>query len=722
MVSGSRTSADAVARDREKSRIRAAAKRAANREQYNADMRKYNANNRERVNEARVAWYGAGMEELAERPFIGWDGEGYSIWIGYANAPPERRHFYMLFGCSHDIYDPLLGRDLGTVECLEYMLSIESRYPKSFHVGFAFDYDVNMILKDLEPRHLKHLSEFGMVHWKRYRIAYIKGKKFTVTKGNKARGEKRVSITIYDAFGFFHSKYTTSLIKFGVATEEEIEGLIAGKEERPNFTYNDIDFVLRYWQEEIGYMPLLMDKVREACYDAGLYIRVWHGPGALASYLLRKRGAKEWYSKDVPVEAQIAKQYAMAGGRFQFWRFGLLYGNIYTADINSAYIYACSLLPNLATGRWRRILGCNIDRERLAHFGLYHIRYDAGKSKTHQNHRIGAFEEVHPLFNRDKRGNLFWPPKTDGWYWSPEARTVADSSDADFVEAWVYDDDGSRPFEWVHTEFDKRLQLQHEHNPAEKTFKWALAAMYGAFAQSVGWDKKEHKPPPSHELMFAGFITSWCRAEMYRLAYQVSIRGGLISIDTDGITSTIPFKPEWLDRGIGENLGQWKIEKFTGILYCQSGFYWLRDADGEWTNHAKTRGVKRGSVSFEDGMKAYQGDGIIRQKLTHFTGFKQAMKRRNGMRDQWRTWSTITHRVRFGGNAGIRENPNVTHFHNPLWCKKCRVPDAGILHIANHGMPRAVESEKYKLPWLDDDTEERERDLITRIEDETDNL
>ena len=53
----------------------------------------------------------------------------------------------------------------------------------------------------------------------------------------------------------------------------------------------------------------------------------------------------------------------------------------------------------------------------------------------------------------------------------------------------------ARPFEWVHSEFDKRLQLQHEGNPAEKTFKWALAAMYGAFARTVGWDQKRRCAP-----------------------------------------------------------------------------------------------------------------------------------------------------------------------------------------------------------------------------------
>jgi hypothetical protein len=675
-------------------------------------MRKYNANNRERVNEARREWYSVNVDELYTRPFIFWDGEGYSVWVGSADGAPERRHFYMLFGCSHDLDNPLLGRDLGTVECLEYLLYIESSYPSAFHVGFAFDYDVNMILRDLPSRCLRHLADYGVVHWKRYRIAYIPGKRFTVSKGNPRRGEVRVSATIYDLFGFFHSKYTTSLLKFGVAKEEDIEAIIQGKEDRPNFTYLDMDYVYRYWREEISYGAPLANALRKACYDAGFYVTQWHGPGALAAYILRKRGVNEWHSQNVPMEAQIASRYAYAGGRFQFWRFGLYASDIYTADINSAYIYACSLLPRLDNGRWERKRYKLGERPEIAEFGIYHIVYDAGTKDTKDNHRRGAFEEIHPLFHRDKRGNLFWPARTEGWYWSPEARTVQDNSNARFVEAWIYRDDGSAPFQWVHSEFDKRLQLQHANDPAEKTFKWALAAMYGAFARTVGWDRKRRCAPRSHELMWAGFITSWCRAEMYKLAYECSIRGGLISVDTDGVTSTVPFEPEWLERGEGEKLGQWKREHLGGILYCQSGFYWLMGTDGKWSG-AKTRGIKRGSVDAEVGLKAWRGNWTIDQTLTKFTGFKEALKRHDGM-SKWRTWGTITHKVRFGHGA--------TTFHNKLWCIACRAPDSGQMHIANHWWPKQLMSEPHRLPWLEDNLEELERMLIVHVQDEIDNL
>lgn len=707
MASGQRASAEAVARDREKSRLRAAAKRAKDRDEYNTQMQKYRDNNRIHYRETERLRYGADSD-LAIRPFICWDGEGYSNWIGYVDQPPEHKHHYMLFGCSHEPDDPLVGVDLSTESCLDYLLAIESKYPDAFHVGFAFDYDVNMILGDLESRHLRHLADYGMVHWKRYRIAYIKGKRFTVSRGNARRGENRVSATIYDGFGFFQSKYTTSLIKFDVATEEELATIQAGKDKRGSFGWADLEYVRKYWQAEIEYMPVLMNKLRDMCYDAGFFVRQWHGPGVLAADILRRHEVKKYHSQDVPLEARIAARYAYAGGRFQFWKFGLSIGRKYSADINSAYIYACSLLPNLANGNWRRILGSNIDRSKLAQFGMYRIKYHAkGQS---------PFKGCYPLFHRDKHGNLCWPYRTEGWYWSPEANLVASNPDAEFLEAWVYDSDGNKPFSWVDSEFDKRLQLQHAGNPAEKTIKWALAAVYGAFARRVGWDRKRHCAPSSHELMWAGFITSWCRAEVYKVGYECYKRDGLISIDTDGVTSSVPIDPEWLERGQGHELGQWKLEEYAGILYCQSGFYWLMDDEGKWSV-VKTRGITRGSVDVSVGLRAWETDWVIRQRITRFYGFREALKMKNGM-DKWRTWDTISHDSKFGG----RNTRDSATFHWPNFCDACQNPEADIMHTTCQKQPSRLLSEPHRLPWLEDDLEERERDLIVRVQDEIDNL
>jgi hypothetical protein len=703
-MSGSRVSAEAVARNREKSRQRAAALRASNPDEANKKIQAWREANRQQDRDNHNLRYGVKVQQFVTRPFIFWDGEGYNEWK--LNDDPrclldgKWKHRYMLFGCSHFPNDPLVGKDLGTVECLDYILSTERRFPDAFHVGFAFDYDVNMILKDVPKRLLKHLGVYGVVHWQGYRIEYIPRKWFSITRKD-ANGQK-ISATIWDVFGFYLSKYTTALAKHGIATRQQIDDIIEGKDRRGTFTYAQIEYVKSYWQKEVALGPPLMDKMREDCYDNGLFITQWHGSGALASYLLRKRRVNEWHSKDVPYDAMVAIRTGYAGGRFHPFRCGLHAGPVYTADINSAYIYACSLLPRLDNGRWRRLRGNEIDRANLGRFAIYHISYfaDRDRAKAKDNMRRGAFGEIYPLFHRNQRHRIYWPRRVDGWFWSPEASTVANNPDAEFVEAWVYDDDGTYPFEWVNDEFNKRLNLQHEGNPAEKTLKWALAAMYGAMARRVGWDRKTRTAPKSHELAWAGFITSWCRAEMYKLGYEVWRRGGLISIDTDGVTSTVPISPEWLPRGVGEKLGQWKLEEFAGILYWQSGVYWLKDRDGNWTT-AKTRGIKRGSLPVEAGLAALANSNFssrpivyptIRTTRERFIGFKQAISSHNF--DQWRTWEKVpTETIMGRGGSTV---------HAPVFCKKCRAPSANMMHVLTQVTPPTWINEPHYLPWIDE--------------------
>jgi len=710
---GDRISAEAVARDREASRLRAAARRANNPEDVKTYNRQYHAKNSERINELRQLRYGADVERLLERPFIGWDGEGYTdyheeldlVWAGdrereaiqKENPPVGRSHHYMLFGCSVFPEYPLVGIDLHTKAILDYILYVESQYPDAFHVGFSFGYDVNMILRDLPTRTLRHLADYNVCHWQGYTIRHIPGKWFRISRG---RPPNHITVTIYDVFSFFNSSYVTSLLKFSVATREELERIMRGKDKRGFFALEDIGYVRRYWQDEISYMPLLMDRVREACYDAGLYITQWYGCGALAAYILRKRGVRQWKSKKIPLEAQIGIQTAFAGGRFQPWQCGLYAKRVYTADINSAYIYACSLLPRLDNGHWVRMPVGMVDRRNIARFGVYHISYDVRKAPDErQEHPNGRFPSIYPLFHRDDHNRVSFPGRAEGWYWSPEAQLVADDPRAEFLEAWVYDDDGSYPFQWVSLEFDKRLALQHDGNPAEKTFKWGLAAMYGAFARRVGWDKKNRKPPGSHELSWAGFITSWCRAEMYRVALECWKRRGLISIDTDGVTSTVPFDVAWLDRGVGENLGQWKLEEYAGILYWQTGFYWLLDDDGKWST-AKTRGMPRGTVDASVGLAALASSyyrskddkqhAEFTRRRTSFIGYKAALNRGN-MKLAFR-WETNDQTVKMGGGSAYRH----------MVCKKCRNPELEMMHTLFQVPPITYINTPHRLPWLEE--------------------
>lgn len=673
-----RRSADAIERNRQRSRERY---------QKNATFAERQRDNQKEKRKLRYE----------ERPFIGWDSEGYDYFIGGPDGIEKGPQRTMLFGCSIP-NEYITGLDLSTKEMLDLILRVESLYPESFHVGFAFEYDVNQILKDLPWRFLAVLKMTGKVRWMGYRISHVPHKIFTVSKD-------RVVATIFDVFGFFHSKYTTALRKYKIGNEAELDRIERGKGRRGHFTFADMEEVVAYWKVEISLLPLLMDCVREAAYGGGFRIGSWHGPGALAAFALSNNGVRNHMSRKTPAGVGYAIRAAYCGGRFQAWQCGWYEGDVYTLDKNSAYVQAIALLPRLDNGSWHHFNATSIKAgSDIARFGLYYIQFDSDTGESAKSLRACGYpERPFPLFHRSPNGMLSWPGRTSGWYWSPEAKLVAGSPHARFIEAFVYEDDNTYPFEWVKDAYHARLVLQKRGDPAEKAFKWALAAIYGAFARRVGWDRKTRKPPRSHELAWAGYITSHCRAAIYDVAAYAYSKGGLISVDTDGVTASVPFPGDLVPEGFGEELGQWKQDHFSAILFWQNGIYWLRHENGVDWKEAKSRGVPKGVISVETAFDALADGGFtppfhpasIKTRKTKYIGYRAAL---GGHRfKDWRKWITEENTIVFGGQG--------KGTHLPPFCNACRT-GKNIMHTVTHLPPKEMESAPHKLPWLEKEVEE----------------
>lgn len=667
---------------------RSAASFQKNRDNSRERYRKYNhERQKEHQKEQRKLRYD-------ERPFIGWDSEGYDYYIcdsdGNIEKGPQRT---MLFGCSVP-GEYITGMDLSTHEMLSQILRVESLFPESFHVGFAFEYDVNQILKDLPWRFLAILKETGKVRWEGYTISHVPHKIFTVSRDG-------VAATIYDVFGYFHSKYTTALRKYGVGDPGKLDRIESGKSRRGHFTYADLEEVTDYWKAEISLLPPLMDCVRVAAYGGGFHIGSWHGPGALAAFALRHNNVRDWMSREIPSWVSYAIRAAYCGGRFQAWQCGWYDGDVYTLDKNSAYVQAIAELPRLDNGKWIHVPVKNIKSANdIARFGLYYIHFDASaKEHSSRLRKHGYPDKPYPLFHRSQNGMLSWPDRTSGWYWSPEARLVAGSRYARFTESYVFQDDNTYPFRWVNDAYHARSVLKSRGNPAEKAFKWSLAAMYGAFARRVGWDKKRRLPPRSHELAWAGYITSHCRAAIYDVAAYAYSKGGLISVDTDGVTSTVPF-PEWIvPEGFGGELGQWKQDHYSAILFWQNGIYWLRDENREEWREAKSRGVPKGTIPVEAAIQALSTASFIppfkpasiKTQKSKYVGYRAALGGKQFAR--WRRWITEENTIIFGGQG--------KGTHLPPFCFTCRTGQTNRMHTITHLPPREMESAPHKLPWLE---------------------
>jgi hypothetical protein len=653
-----------------------------------------------------------------QKQIIAWDGEGINL---RGEGKPQS---YVLFGSSIGHIESVEG--LSTFECLDYIIETGQRDPKALHVGFAFSYDANMIIQTLAPVTLQRLYQKGWVRLTRpsgekFTLTFAKGKFFRVTKYRadyNATTNKRAKSTvcIYDIFSFFAS----SFIKAYEKMVGEIPDIIkSGKAGRGQFTVADFDEVRKYWSVEIQLLKVLAEELRERIYGAGLRITQWHGPGALATYAMRQHGIKNHMSETTP-EIREAARYAYAGGRFELFRMGRVVGPIYGIDINSAYPEAIAQLPSLVEGGWRYVKAPT----KIQKFGVYHLRMKLGKQ---YERRPG------PLFHRDKDHRVSFPWFTDGWYWSPEVINVGGRFGVETIEGWEYVGWKTRPFEYVRAMYDQRLQWKDEGNFAQIALKLCLNSKYGKLAQRLGWDEVKRRIPPFHQLEWAGWVTSYTRAKLFKVMKQIPF-DKLIAVETDGLYTTMDPAELGIENSV--LLGGWEITTYSEILYVQSGLAWLCDEKGNWTdkrrgldpcrnNHSPTECDCPGVFSLtacrdylqslhanpdsENPWAPYVGE------TTRFIGLGKALMSSAPTKMRHCLWETSEREISPPIGKGKR-------YHMPLACKAC---DLGLnAYDMAHDLViggRAffdMHSYQHDIPWEESEGHAEWRDQEEDLEDE----
>ena len=534
---------------------------------------------------------------LEKRRIIAWDGEGMKL---SGNDKPQH---YVMFGCSAERDWVKVNWNLQTMEVLEYIAAVGERYPNAVHVGYGFRYDVNMIIKGLPDKHLRKIKETGEVSFKlgpvRWRLHYIPGKTFRVTKrwseGKKNTGKRSgdgyVSVKIDDMVSFFACPFLDACesILSDVLTDDDRMVIAHGKSARKDNLWKDLDDVQRYWRAEIRLMEAMAVRFRDVMFTAGIMLKDWYGPGAIASYLINKKKLRNHLQNEPIVkEVHEASKIAYAGGRFELFRVGRVQGPVYGYDINSAYPAALAKAPSLgiAHGEWVYVSNPSVIEE----FGVYRVTYN------HMGRAQPIEYAAMPLFHRDPRGSISFPQFVNGWYWSPEADVAREigkryPGSVRIHEGWVWRHDGTRPFEFLEEMFHERIRLGKK-NVVSMPYKLGPNSMYGKLAQRVGWDEKKKLPPKSHCLPLAGWITSSCRASLFKVMVQTPMHK-LVAVETDGIYTTMP--PDQLKLDTGDMLGQWGIDCYDEMLYLQNGVYHRREGK-KWLP-PKARGLDIASVS-----------------------------------------------------------------------------------------------------------------------------
>lgn len=645
------------------------------------------------------------IERNSLREFIAWDGEGVNT------RGPGKPQAYVLFGSSTGDY--ITRRDsesLNSIDCFELILNVGRQNPTAWHVAFAFDYDINEIVRCLPYLRLEQLKDTGVTRYGPYRISWRRGKTFTVSKAVDGVSE---SVTIFDVFSFFASSFVKALSAIlgdDPRYRDAVRKVREGKAERKFFTLEELDSViLPYWQEEIVLLATLVSRFRDLLYGAGFHITKWYGPGAIASFVL-KRESLNAHMASTPDEVNKAAQYAYAGGRFEHFRVGRIVGPIWAIDINSAYPDAIARLPSLTGGHWHyQPIGkpaSEIPRDDIESFAIYNVKLD------HPRYRLPWYPNTppSPLFFRSPDGEMRYPWNVKGWYWGPEVENLCHPAIAPYAYvygAWVFHPgdgkDQPLPFTFIPGMYSLRKEWKRAGKPEQLALKLAMNSIYGKLAQRVGWEKS-HGAPRFHQLEWAGWITSYVRARLFRALWGLG--DGIIAVETDGIYTA--RDPATIGIESSDRLGEWDIRQYDEIIYLQSGTYFARNGE-QWIS--KYRGLDPDSLSIKDALhylRSIENNGgyalpELRGTTTRFIGLNAAIHRANGNPHKFRNlhcvWTQDAERDISPGKGKRNHHPD-----SCVECSKGISPyDYG--HYMTVGLtlpPNGVnESTKHYLPWVD---------------------
>lgn len=515
-------------------------------------------------------------------PFVGVDGEG-------GDFPDES-------GFVHHQYTMLrAGGHYTTNNWLPFITDLPRGH---CYVAYFFDYDATMILRELPEQLLAPVVAGQEIYYGPFRIKYRPRKELVV----RAKGRR---VEINDVGTFFQAKFLTTLQRWNIGTPAQWEKIGEGKEGRSSFGQLTAETV-EYNRMECELLAELMTKFRRTCEVIGYLPHRWQGPGQLAKAMFRKHGIPltDELPEPPPGVWEMAQR-SYYGGRFETSAVGPIPGPVESWDINSAYPYACTLLPCLMHGRW-------VPTRSIAPLSMHYVEFEHARKRL-----------WYTLPVRMSDGSIRYPRSGAGWYWSCELRSAElRGSSLKLRHGWEYlQECDHRPFDFMHRLYSIRKGVGKSE--AGIALKLAMNSAYGICAQSVG------KAPYANPV-WAGLITAITRA---RLNAAMVERPDLVyMLATDGL-----FAAPGLEMDASDELGGWERTVYpNGMHIIQPGLYFTGHKEGcsefgDCKCLPKTRGVPLSAITAhrEELTASWHGhlnDGVD-IPLRQFIGLRLAVAR-----------------------------------------------------------------------------------------------
>lgn len=465
--------------------------------------------------------------------------------------------------------------------------------------------------------------------YNRYTITYIPKKQFKIQKGNH-------TVSLYDIAQYYDN------VPLNKAYSEHIkkpldQDYLKTKSKRKDFS---ILHYLRHKKQIRKYCItdcILTKELAEHWLDTffeayEFYSANWISSGYLAEKVLIRNKIPIPLFNDTLYDIQKLAWESFYGGRFELIQRGFI-GECYLYDINSAYPYALTFLPDITNGKW-------IESKKInpkSALGFFHIHAQVDYSV-----------KIAPFPFRTKNNRIIYPTgEFETFVTLEELKAVTGDPKIKYKVIESYQFIPNRyckyPFKkFIEEQYHKRMKLKKENNPLQQAIKIILNSMYGKTAQRVNNQMGNLFNP-----VIASYITGFARAQLYKFVKDHHLEKYMVAFATDSIACR--KKIVGLNS---EKLGEMKLDKEANDVYFLSnGFYLF---DGKWKNrgigydtekkleieHLNTKVGEKGElyITVKTTKTTHIKSGIIYNKLDKIGKIEEYEKKIGLNSDRKRHW------------------------------------------------------------------------------------
>lgn len=510
----------------------------------------------------------------------------------------------------------------------EFLFKHESKWIFFYNLS----YDAECILKLLPEEILKQYKwkKELQFEYDKYRIHYIDRKKLTISKGHH-------SISCYDIAQYYDKKSLDNASQsIGIILDQEYLKIKKNRKIFSKFYYSRHKKQIRaYCIEDCR----LTKKLSE--YWINLFERVfgffpnnWISAGYLAEKVLINNDIFIPLFNELEYLIQELARNSFYGGRFELIKRGYI-GECYLYDLNSAYPYALTRLPDITSGKW-------FESKKMhpkSKLGFFFIEAD-----------ISSKVKIAPFPFVKKNRTICYPSgKFRTFVTLDELQMVKGDKEIKYkiLESCQFIPKArtTYPFKkFINKQYTKRLELKEHNDPLEKAIKIVLNSIYGKMAQRTNNVIGNLFNP-----VIASSITGFTRRQLYEFTNKYKLDGHVVAFATDSVAcqKKIPN----LDS---KKLGKMKLDKHAvDVIFLSNGFYRF---NGIWKNrgigydnerkieieHLDTKVRKDGQlyIAVKSTKTTHIKSGILYNRLKNVGRIEPYEKKINLNSDRKRLWDS----------------------------------------------------------------------------------